>query len=212
MDSLVTLRTEPTVRISAEFVSGERMQFETVTLFEGDFLGEALELGIYHLQKGCEGEISEPIEAAEKLYVIAGDRVVDVIRDYSDLSAYVKMVRSVAQAEGFVQLLTSLETFHLFDRGRIEIDCQFVDQYQEPAYAQIARDDAVKLQLHPVTIDQTETGYRIERCLYVWKSGFVHPKLYEVTEIVGYDGSYTRIRDRQISDADTRNIRLPVYE
>ncbi len=188
------------------------MQPEAVTLFEGDFLGEALDLGIHHLQKGCEGEISEPIEACEKLYVVADGKAVALINDYSDLSAYVNKVGSVAQAEAFVRLLTSLDTFHLFERGRIEIDCQFVDRYQKPANAQISRDDAVKHQLHPIEIVQIETGYQVERCLYVWELGFMHPQLHQVTERVGCEGSYARVADKLISDADTRNISLPVYE
>ncbi|MEN8177803.1 MAG: hypothetical protein ABFS39_04205 [Pseudomonadota bacterium] len=188
------------------------MQPEAVTLFEGDFLGQALDLGNFYLQKGCEGEIIEPIEACEKLYVVADGKVVAVINDYSNLSAYVEKVDSAAQAESFVRLLTSLETFHLFDRDRIEIDCRFVDRDQEPIYAQIARDDADRLGLHPVGIIQSDTGYQIKRCLYVWASRSDHPQLHEVTEIVGSGGSYTRIADRLVTDEDTRIITLPVYE
>ncbi len=188
------------------------MPFEAVTLFDDEYLGEDLNLGRYRLQKGCEGEITEPIEACEKLYVVADGKPVAVINDYSDLSVYVRTVESAEQAKSFVRLLTSFETFHLFDRGRIEIDCQFVDRYQQPAYAQIDREDADRLHLHPIEVFQTDDGFRIKRCLYVWEGASDHPGLQETVERVGFDAIYSRSFVRTVNDITIKLASVPATE
>ena len=57
-------------------------------------------------------------------------------------------------AESFLRLLTSLDTYYLFDRGKIELDCLFVEDYQEPAYAQRSAKDAIRLNLHRLQVAQ----------------------------------------------------------
>jgi len=191
---------------------GDAMQTEEVTLFEGDWLGQGLNLGNCRLQKGCEGEIAEPIEACERLYAVVDGKAVGVIDDYSDLSAYVQQVESSVQAESFVRLLTSLETFHLFQRERIEVDCRFVERQQKSATAQIDRTEAERLGLHPMAIVETDDGYRIERCLVVWQGDSAHARLHEVTEKVGFDGAYRRLIDRPVTAWEVSSMALPVYE
>jgi hypothetical protein len=187
------------------------MPIEAVTLFEGDLPGEALDLGEYRLQKGCEGEIKEPLEACEKLYVVAHGQAVALVNDYGDLCVYVNNIGTTGQAEQFLRLPTSLETFHLFRRGKVEIDCEFVERYRPPVTAQLDSHDAKRFDLHPLEIFRVADGYRIRRCLYVWKAGSNSPQLHRVEEHLGFDGSYRRILDRLVSQGEVWRT-LPVYE
>ncbi len=188
------------------------MQFDDVTLFDERVYGKVLDTGEYALREGCKGEITEPVEANLQLYVVSENAVIDIINDYQGLSRYVRNVRSNVEAEAYIRLLTSLDTFYLFCHDNVVIDCKFVEQYSEPVFAQVTQDDAIKLDLHPLDIKKDEVGYVVKRCLYVWEQGATVPEIHSVMECIGKDGTYRKLIDITIPQAVTWNVRYPVFE
>jgi hypothetical protein len=196
-DAQAIPQIEPTVQILIEGDWQKSMHPDELTLFDDDPVAESLDTGELRLLPGCEGELGEPVELFLHLYAVKKEDVVRV-RNYNDLSRCVRMIRNANDAETFLRLPTSPDSFYLFERERIELDCDAV-----PAGAGI---DA------RMQVTEKHDGFLVMRCLYVWRTTASLAEKHLVTEYLGRDAFYERLSDQVQAKTAEPEIRYPVFE
>jgi hypothetical protein len=141
--------------------------------------------------------IGLPDEAFQRVIAVRGDRT-RLLRTPADLKGIVRIETDRA-ALAFVRLFTNLDTFYLFDgdqAGFVEVT---PTDAAKVGFAEMPRSEFARLKLFVPRVRSQEDGFVVERCVARGLGGS-KAIVYEVAEMVSYDGTYSITKNRKAEE------------